>query len=146
MGFLKNHGRSDLFNSTWLACTDYPNFRKLKKIFSAQKKRTGFKNPNPGRIRLSCLVVALNNPKPGQVHDFRRAFRGVCNFMNFSLRCHFRIHTDHTIGYTRRYLEHFHETTDIVHEFRTYKKAKTQATKIGSLTRAEIANLDEPSR
>ena len=146
MGFLKKHGRSDLFNSAWLACTEYPNFRKPKKIFSAVKKWTGFENRNSGWILLPCLAVALKNPDSSQVHDFRRALRCVRNFVDFSLLCHFRIHTDRTIGYMRRYLEDFHEAKDIFLEFRAYKKAKAQATKIGSLMRAEIANLDGPSR
>ena len=46
----------------------------------------------------------------------------------------------------RRYLEDFHEAKDTFLEFRAYKKAKAQATQIGSLMRAEIANLDGPSR
>ena len=46
----------------------------------------------------------------------------------------------------RRYLEDFHEAKDIFLEFRAHKKAKAQATKIGSLMRAEIADLDGPSK
>ena len=146
MGFLKKHKRSDLFNHAWLACTEYPNFRKPVKVFSAVKKWMGFENRNSGRILLSCLAVALKDPGTGQTHDFRKALRCVRNFVDFSLLCQFRIHTNRTIGYMRRYLDDFHETMDIFLEFRAHKKVKAQATKIGNLTRAEIANLDGPSR
>jgi hypothetical protein len=44
-GFLKKHGRLDSFNIAWLSCTEYPNFRKPRKIFSALKKWTGFEKP-----------------------------------------------------------------------------------------------------
>jgi hypothetical protein len=46
----------------------------------------------------------------------------------------------------RRYLADFHDTKDIFLEFRAHKKAKAQATKIGSLVRTEITTLDGPSR
>ena len=146
MRFLKKHERSDLFNHAWLACTEYPNFRKLTKTFWAVKKWTGFENRNAGRILLPCLAVALKRPGPGQIQDFRRALRCVCNFVDFSLLCHFRIYTNRTIAYMRRYLEDFHEVKDIFLEFQEHKKAKAEATKIGSLMRAEIADLDGHSK
>ena len=46
----------------------------------------------------------------------------------------------------RRYLEDFHEVKDIFLEFQEHKKAKAEATKIGSLMRAEIADLDGHSK
>ena len=146
MRFLKKHERSDVFNRAWLAWTEYPNFRKPTKTFWTVKKWTAFENRNAGRILLPCPAVALKSPGPGQIQDFRRALRCVRNFVDFSLLCHFRIRPDHTIAYMRRYLEDFHEAKDIFLEFRAHKKAKAQATKIGSLMRAEIADLDGPSK
>ena len=147
MGFLKKYEQLDWFHQVWLACTEYPNFRKPSKIFSAVKKWTGFENRNAGRILLPCLVVALKNPGPGQTQDFSRmALKCVRNFVDFSLLCHFRFHTDRTIGYMRSYLEDFHEAKGVFLEFRAHKRAKAQAAEIGSLVRTEIANLDGPSR
>ena len=146
IGFLEKHERSDLFNHAWLACTEYQNFRKPTKTFWAVQKWTGFEHRNAGRILLPCLTVALKSPGPGQIQNFRRALRCVRNFVDFSLLCHFRIHTDRTIAYIHRYLEDFHGASDIFLEFRAHKKAKAWATKIGSLMRAEIADLDRPSK
>ena len=146
MGFLKKNERLDLFHQAWLACTEYSNFRKPNKIFSAVKKWTGFENRNAGRILLLCLAVALKNPEAGQARDFRMALRCVRNFVDFSLLCYFRFQTNRTIGYMRRYLEEFHEAKDVFLEFQAHKKAKAQAAEIGSLVRTEIANLDGPSR
>jgi hypothetical protein len=117
MSFLKKNGRLDLFHQAWLACTEYPNFRKPSKILSAVKKWTGFENRNAGRILLPCLAVALKNPGPGQTQDFRMALECVRNFVDFSLLCHFRLHTGHTIRYMRRYLEDFHDTKGVFLEF-----------------------------
>ena len=146
MGFLKKNERLDVFHQAWLDCTEYPNFRKPNKIFSAVKKWTGFENRNAGRILLPCLAVALKNPEPGQTQDFRMALRCVRSFVDFSLLCYFRFHTDRTIGYMRSYLEDFHEAMVVFLEFRANKKAKAQAAEIGSLVQTEIANLDGPSR
>ena len=45
-----------------------------------------------------------------------------------------------------RYLEDFHDAKDIFLEFRAYKSASAEATKIGSLMRTELANINGPSR
>ena len=113
LGFLKKHDQTDLFNSTWLACTKFLDFRKPKKNISALKKWTGFENQNTGRIVLSCLAMALKNSEPSEVHDFRMALRCVRRFMDFILLYHFRPHTDRTIWYIQRYLEDFHQAKDI---------------------------------
>ena len=91
MGFLKKNKRLDLFHQAWLACTEYPNFRKPNKIFSAVKKWTGLENRDTGKILLPCLVVALKHPGPDQTQDFRMILRCVYNFVDFSLLCHFRL-------------------------------------------------------
>ena len=98
IGFLKKHWRIDLFNSAWLACSEYPGFRKLQKIYSALEKWTGFVNRKAGKILLPCLAVALKKSEPGQTRDFRMALKCVRNFVDFTLLCHFRLHTDRTIG------------------------------------------------
>ena len=146
MWFLKKNERLDLFHQAWLACTEYPNFMKPNKVFSALRKWTGFENRNTSRILLPCLAVALKNPEAGQARDFRMALRCVRNFVDFSLLCHFRFHTNRTIGYMRRYLEEFLQGTVVFFEFRAHKKAKAQAAEIGGLVRTEIANLNGPSR
>ena len=146
MGFLKKNEGLDLFHQPWLACTEYPNFRKPNEVFSAVKKWTGFENRNVGRILLLCLAVALKNTEAGQAWDFRMALRYVRNFVDFSLLCHFRFHTNHTIGYMQTYLEEFHKAKVMFHEFWAHTKAKAQAADIGSLVRTEIENLDGPSR
>ena len=146
MGFLKKNEQLDLFHQAWLVCTEYPNFRKPNKIFSAMKKWTGFENRSAGRILLPCLAVALKDLEPGQAQEFRMALTCVCNFVDFSILCHFRFHTNYTIGYMRRHLEEFHEAKVVFLEFRAHKKTKAEAAEIGSPVRTEIANLDGPSR
>ena len=108
MGFLEKNERLDLFHRAWLTCTEYPNFRKPSKIFSAVKKWTGFENRNAGWIFVPCLVVALKNLELGQTLEFRMALKCVRNFVDFSLLCHFRFHTYHTIGFMYSYLNDFH--------------------------------------
>ena len=63
MGFLKKNEGLDLFHQPWLACREYPNFRKPNEVFSAVKKWTGFENRNVGRILLLCLAVALKGAR-----------------------------------------------------------------------------------
>ena len=100
-----------------MASTEYPNFRKPNKIFYAVKKWTGFENCNVGRILPTRLGVDLKNPEAGLAWDFAMALRCVCNFVDFSLLCHFGFHTNRTIGYMRRYLEEFHKAKVVFLEF-----------------------------
>ena len=117
IGLQKKRGRIDLFNSAWLACPEYPGIRIPPKIYSALKKWPGFENRNAGKILLPCLAVALTNPEPSQTRNCRIALKCVRNFMDFTLPCYFRLHTDRTIGYMRIYLEDFHNAKDIFLEF-----------------------------
>ena len=90
-----------------------PGFRKPQKIYAALNKWTGLENRNAGEILLPCLAVAFKNREPGQTRNFRMALEYVHNCVDFTQRCYFRLHTDRTIGYMRRYLEDFHNAKDI---------------------------------
>ena len=66
------------------------------------------------------------------------------NFLDFTLICHYRLHTDYTIRYIYRYLKDFHNTKQIFLKFRAYNKTKAEPTKVGSLVWTELSNLDSP--
>lgn len=129
IAFLKKHKRIGVFNTAWEHVPPYPNFRNPKKSYEAVKQWTGYEYRDAGRILLPILVLSLRSPPPTpQEHQiFKRVLLCVRNFVDFSLICQFKSHSDQTIKYMEQYLEGFHSYKDVFLEFRAGKKAKLDA-------------------
>ena len=74
--------------------------------------RTGVRIVNPGQFSLS---------------RFSDCLECVSALVDFSLMAQYRSHTPDTLSYLERYLQTFHQTKDIVLEFRTSKGTRGEA-------------------
>ena len=95
---------------------------------------------NLGRCVSPVLVSALRNLDSSQHHDFQIALKCVSALIDFSLMAQYRSHTSDTLSYMERYLRTFHQTKDIVLEFRTSKSTRAEINRQDRELRELIAN------
>jgi len=84
-GFLKKHGRLQVFDNVWKALPTYPRFLVLKKAYREVTQWQGKEMRNLGRCILGVLAVALRQPVGTQAIPFKRALRCIRALVDFNM-------------------------------------------------------------
>jgi len=82
---------------------------------------------NLRRCLLGVLAVALRQPDSTQVQPFRPALTCVRSLLDFTIMAQYRSHTPESISYMEECPTQFHETKDIICEFRISKRTQETA-------------------
>ena len=88
---------------------------------------------NFAKINLGTFPVALHKsadqpcPTVGQLQDFNKAIRCMCNISDFYLIPQYTSQTDQTVSFVLKYFQAFHETKDVFLRFGTGKKTMRAA-------------------
>ena len=112
-GFLKMHGRLEVFDEVWKALPPYPGFLVPKKAYCDVTQWQGKEMPNLGRCVLGVLAVALRWPGSDQLIPFKPALGCVRALIDFNIMAQYRSHTVETITYMEDYLDTLHKMKDI---------------------------------
>jgi len=83
--------------------------------------------------------VALRQPDSTQVQPFRRVLSCVRSLLDFTIMAQYQSHTPETISYMEQYVTQFHETKDIIFEFRISKRMQEKADELRKALRRQIA-------
>ena len=123
--------------------------KKFRLIRDSVHQKRPIEKSHNGRER-KCATLArvfrpywrphCENPDSSQHYDFQIALKCVSALVDFSLMAQYRSHTPDTLSYLERYLLTFHQTKDIVLEFRTSKATRAEANPQDRELRELIAN------
>jgi len=143
-GFLKKHAGQQAFGDAWKALPPYPGFFVPKKAYREVTQWQGKEMRNLGHCLLGVLAVALRQPDSTQVQPFRRALVCLRSLLYFTMMVQYRSYKHETISYIQEYATQFHETKDILLEFRISKQTQEKADELRKELRRQRAQMREP--
>jgi len=143
-GFLQKQAPEEAFKDSWKALPPCPGFFVPKKTYREVKQWQRKEIRNLGRCLLGVLAVALRQPDCRQVQPFRRALTCVRSLLDFTMMAQYRSHTPETISYMEEYATQFHQTNDILLEFRISQRTQEKADELRKGLRHQRAQMREP--
>jgi len=126
-GILKKNARRPEFDKDWKYLPPYSGFFVIQKAYCEVALSQGLQMRNLGHCQLGVLAVALRGPNSTQVQLCRSALTCVRSLLAFTMMTQYRSHTPKTSDYTEEYPTRFHETKDIILQFRELKRTQAKA-------------------
>ena len=81
---------------------------------------------NLGRCILGVLAVALRQPQSSQVMPFKHALECIKVLVDSNKMAQYHSHTHETMAYMKDYLGRFHQTKEMVLEFRVSQRTQAK--------------------
>lgn len=121
--FLKEHGRHQVFDTTWKSLARYPNFQPPTIAWSQTTQYSGKEMRNMTKVLVGVLGAALSYPTAVQRPLFLKAVTCVRSLMNFIHMSSYRSHNEQTITLMESYWKEFCTTRSIYLPYRPRKAA-----------------------